>query len=308
MKETSVMASISRDSITFRKQVLIDVGTYKGDLPSFGTDIEKKIKTFKKSFGVDAFADLLRLSGAIPESIQADSSEEKRYSKFTDVLLSVALNELGLASLVLDERSDSADVEAVGNGINLVGDAKAFRLSRTAKNQKDFKVQAMHKWKNGKQHALLVCPIYQLPSSSSQIYHQAETDEVCIFTYSHLSILVRLASLSSQAEARKLLLTVLDSTFKLLTPSKSAVDYWKSVNTAFISHSALCSRLWSEEKQLINPTIEECKKEALQFYQTERTRIMSLSHSDAIKEILHLTNIDTKIRCVKSVVNKLSME
>ena len=303
------MASISIDSITFRQQVLQDTNTYKGELPDFGKFVEKKVNAFKKAHGVDAFADVLRLSGAIPETIKADSSEEKRYSKFTDVMLSIAFEEIGLTSVVLDERSDSADVEAVGkNGINLVGDAKAFRLSRTAKNQKDFKVQAMNKWKNGKPHALLVCPIYQLPSSSSQIYYQAITNDVCVFTYSHLSILVRLANRLQKADAQDLLLKVLDSTFKLLLPSKSANEYWKSVNGAFAAHSQTCSQLWSEEKLLIDPTIKVCKTEALRFYQAERARIMALSRDDAIKEILAITNIDAKIRSVNSVDNKLSLE
>jgi hypothetical protein len=37
-------------------------------------------------------------------------------------------------------RADSADVEGATKDYTIVGDAKAFRLSRTAKNQKDFKV------------------------------------------------------------------------------------------------------------------------------------------------------------------------
>jgi hypothetical protein len=41
-----------------------------------------------------------------------------------------------------------------------IADAKAFRLSRTAKNQKDFKIQAMDSWKRGKPFAMVVCPIY----------------------------------------------------------------------------------------------------------------------------------------------------
>ncbi len=73
---------------------------------------------------------------------------------------------------------------------SFVADAKVFRLSRTAKNQKDFKIQAMDNWKFGKPFAMVVCPLYQIPSKNSQIYQQASARNVCIFSYSHLAVLV----------------------------------------------------------------------------------------------------------------------
>lgn len=91
-----------------------------------------------------ALIDHLRLCGSIPEQYGHDTSEEKLYSKYTDALLAAAYRYIGLTSVVLDERADAADVEAVGAGYSLVADAKVFRLSRTAKNQKDFKIDAMH--------------------------------------------------------------------------------------------------------------------------------------------------------------------
>ncbi len=124
------------------------------------------------------------------------------YSKYTDCLLSLAYTNLGLKSIVLKERADAADVEAFAKDYSFVADAKAFRLSRTAKNQKDFKVQAMHGWKRGKPYAMVVCPIYQLPTSSSQIYQQAISQNVCIFTYSHLSLLLSYSEIEGQAKAQ----------------------------------------------------------------------------------------------------------
>ena len=82
---------------------------------------------------------------------------------------------------------------------SFVADAKAFRLSRTAKNQKDFKVEAMDGWKHGKPFAMVVCPVYQLPSRTSQIYQQAVARSVCICTYTHLAVLVRYAKITGQS-------------------------------------------------------------------------------------------------------------
>lgn len=82
------------------------------------------------------FADILRQIGIIPEFIAHDSTEEKLFSKASDIVLARAFRELGLNSWVLHERADSADVIAESKiyGYTFVADAKAFRLSRTAKN------------------------------------------------------------------------------------------------------------------------------------------------------------------------------
>ena len=99
----------------------------------------EKLNNFISS--VDSFIDILSQIGTIPESIAHDSTEEKLFAKVSDAVLSRAFRELGLKSTVLSERADSADVIAQSDiyGYTLVADAKAFRLSRTAKNQKDFR-------------------------------------------------------------------------------------------------------------------------------------------------------------------------
>ncbi|MCL1831918.1 MAG: HindIII family type II restriction endonuclease [Oscillospiraceae bacterium] len=110
-------------------------------------DAAEKLNNFISS--TDDFMDILTQIGTIPESISLDSTEEKLFSKASDMVLSRAFRELGLKSTVLSERADSADVIADSNihGYTLVADAKAFRLSRTAKNQKDFKVVALSGWR-----------------------------------------------------------------------------------------------------------------------------------------------------------------
>lgn len=81
--------------------------------------------------------DHLRLCGNIPESYGHNTTEEKLYSKYTDSLLCFAYQKIGLKSMVIAERADVADVEAFAKDYSFVADAKAFRLSRTAKNQKN---------------------------------------------------------------------------------------------------------------------------------------------------------------------------
>lgn len=140
---------------------------------SFGDDSTKMITELRAEIGkegAEALLDHLRLCGAVPEHYGHDSSEEKLYSKYTDAIISETLTAIGLKSVVINARADTADVQAHGGGYSLVADAKAFRLSRTAKNLKDFKIQAMDGWRNGLDYAVAVCPIYQLPNRTRQIY------------------------------------------------------------------------------------------------------------------------------------------
>ena len=139
-----------------------------------------------------AFVGTLRQIGIIPESLQHDSTEEKLFSKASDFVLSRAFRELGLKSAVIKARADSADViaESQIHGYSLAADAKAFRLSRTAKNQKDFKVAALSEWRRDNDYAVLCAPYFQYPAKTSQIYSQALSNNVCLVSWEHLIFMI----------------------------------------------------------------------------------------------------------------------
>ncbi|RYU92778.1 HindIII family type II restriction endonuclease [Emticicia agri] len=270
---------------------------------NFGDDFEKlKIELEKEinDEGILVLIDHLRLCGSIPESYSHDSSEEKLYSKYTDCLLALTFNALGLKSLVLTERSDAADVEVVGNDFSFVADAKAFRLSRTAKNQKDFKVDAMHGWKRGKTNAMVVAPIYQLPRASSQIYQSALIRDVCIFTYSHLSLLLNFLSIEGEAKTQALLHKVFKAV-PLIPPSKNSTDYWMGINKTLFEFSESIEKLWLEEKQASIESIRIAKEVDLTFLARQREQIMKMSHKEALEELIRVKKIDSKIITINEV-------
>ena len=292
---------ICPESISYRKDCIQRMTKLTSDLPKFAEQICIEVDDLTLRYGLDFFLDLLRISANIPEIIRPDSSEEKRYSKFTDSLLSCGLTRLGLISTILDARADSADVEAYQNDpqISLVGDAKAFRMSRTAKNQKDFKVSAMDKWKHGLPYALLVCPLYQLPASNSQIYYQAIERNVCILSYNHLCALIKTAS-ENKRSALLTLKELLCATEKL-TPNKLAYNYWRCINETLTSND-LARHFWQAEKRYVQKIVELGKAEALEYFAHERERICCLSREEAIKEIIFLKGIDSKIKAVNNFV------
>lgn len=214
----------------------------------------------------------------------------------------MAYTALGLKSLVLKERADAADVEAFAKDYSFVADAKAFRLSRTAKNQKDFKVQAMHGWKRAKPYAMVVCPIYQLPTSSSQIYQQATTQNVCVFTYSHLALLLSYSEVEGQAKAQQLLKKIFE-TIQALNPSKNATDYWLAINKIILSFSKKIQPLWDIEKGVATESIAVAKEEALTFLAQEREKIMRMSHKEALKELIKVHKIESRIKTINAITD-----
>jgi len=291
---------ISEEAISRRKYWIEEIRKLSGNFGNDSERLEKELEIEINEKGVSALVDHLRLCGNIPESFAHDSSEEKLYSKYTDILLSIAFKKLGLKSLVLKDRADSADVEVFAKDFSFVADAKAFRLSRTAKNQKDFKVQAMDSWKRGKLFAMVVCPIYQLPNSSSQIYLQATSRNVCVFTYSHLTLLLAYSEKESKEKAQQLLLNIFE-TIPTLNPSKSANDYWITINRVMLYYSKLVEPLWDIEKEVAVESINIAKDEALTFLAKEREKIMRMSHDEAVIELIKVYKIESKIKTIKAV-------
>ena len=289
-----------RDAESRRAYWVSELASLSG---SFGDDTAKVIAELRSEIdneGQAALLDHLRICGAMPEHYGHDSSAEKLYSKYTDAVISEGFGAIGLQSVVLDERADAADVQAKAPTYSLVADAKAFRLSRTAKNQKDFKVQAMDGWRGGLDFAIVVCPIYQLPSRMSQIYQQAIARNVCVLSYSHLAALVGLRIRTDSETSTAGLRSVLERV-SLLHPSKSAVDYWTGINGALVEGLGAHRELWEEEKIGTVAALQLVKNESLTALREERDRLLGLSHDEALKELVKMAGVDSRIAKVESV-------
>ena len=299
------MEIITEEQVENRKYWIDNLSRLSGD---FGVDAERIEQELRQEIqahdinriDIDTLLGHLRLCGAIPECYGPDTSEEKLYSKYTDAVIHKAYTAMGFTSVVLKERADVADVECVTDGYSFVADAKAFRLSRTAKNQKDFKVEAMDNWKHGKPYAMVVCPVYQLPYRTSQIYQQAAARSVCIATYTHLAVLARYAHESTRSKALGLVHEVF-KTVEAMNPSKSANSYWQAVNRTLLDFDDIIGKIWREEKLASNESMLILREEALTFLAAERERIMRLSRTEAIREVLEGRKVDSKIQTVESI-------
>lgn len=250
--------------------------------------------------------------GVIPEDIGHDSTEEKLFSKATDIVLAKTLQELGLSASVNKERANCADVVAKSNIHNytLVADAKAFRLSRTAKNQKDFKVKSMVDWKGDNDYSVLVCPFYQYPKSNSQIYGQALDNNVCLLSWEHLLLFLD----KGLKESKTLSLSKVWNISDTLSSKVTIKDKDRNTNFHESGNQIICNEYGikfsdlSDLLRLCRNKIVQRGEEEIKFWEKKIEEIETYSKEQAIKELLSALKLRQKISAIKKYIDSLNGE
>lgn len=270
-----------------------------------------EVRKFVNEMDIRNFKKIVKQIGTIPEVIEHDSTEEKLYSKASDIVLSRCFRELGMASKALDERGDSADIIAesrAGYNYSLVADAKCFRLSRTAKNQKDFKVSNLSDWRGSEnEYAVLVAPYFQYPQNKSQIYSKALENNVCLFTWEHISIMLHMGI----KENTKFSLESLWNSSQMIARDKTLV--FANAKSCFlpridgyvakkigISESDF-SDLLNEYKNII---ISRGEFE-IEYWNDCIAKINKYTREEAIQELIKAKKLHEKILAINAYVEKL---
>ncbi len=236
--------------------------------------------------------------GIIPERFSHDSSEEKLWAKYCDILLNRSFNILGIESEVIRVRGDSADIRGVTEEYSIVGDAKAFRLSRTAKNQKDFKVTALNDWRRNDTYACLVGPLYQYPNRSSQIYEQAEEHNVTLLSYVHVRFLL------DHAANEKL--ERIWNVARSLSPQKDARRYWEAVDDEIVAITATSYDELRSYKQMEINEIHAVGLQEISYWESVKKGHHELSREDAIRRLIRAEKIDQKIEVIRKSMDRVS--
>ncbi len=232
--------------------------------------------------------------GVIPEIFEQNSSEEKLWAKYCDILLALAFNEIGLKANVLRARGNSADVFAQAGNYTLVSDGKAFRLSRTAKNQKDFKVSALNDWRKKDTYACLVAPLTQYPNTTSQIYSQAVTHNVTLLSYTHLLFLVEHGTSG-----------VLEDLWRIasnLKVSDEAKVYWSEVDRIVLTLCGKSKQELEAIKAVEIAKLRELGEEGITFWQSKAVEYRSLTKNEAIEKLIKAEKIESKIVTIQRAI------
>lgn len=239
--------------------------------------------------------------GIMPEVFNHDSSEEKLWAKASDILLACSLNHIGFQAEVIGTRGNSADVLAKTTDYALVGDAKTFRLSRTAKNQKDFKITALDNWRKGNQYAVLIAPFLQYPTKSSQIYAQAVDRNVTMLSYTHLKMMLDHyinQDLRPLWETGNRILEKVDS----VTMKEQAYNYWSNINDCLCSVLDIDPIQWDQYLQFEMDRTTEIGLEGISFWKNKVEEYKQLTHSEAISRLIKAEKIESKIRAIEKSI------
>jgi HindIII restriction endonuclease len=257
--------------------------------------LEKNIQLSKQ----DLSNNLIQM-GVLPEVFAHDSSEEKNWAKLSDIILSQALNFLGIESEVLRARGNSADVFGKTKNYTIVGDAKTFRLSRTAKNQKDFKIKALDDWRKENTFAILVSPLAQYPTNSSQIYTQAIEKNVTLLSYLHLQLLLESEKISNLETLWK---TGIDLQQKLPKNdwNKSKI-YWQEINQNVCNVTNVDISVLDKYKQKEIEITQSLGLEGIDYWQNTIENYKKLSKEEAIKKLIKAEKIENKIVTIKKAI------
>lgn len=277
--------------LTVRNQVVMFVAELARTQFAFD-ELERRVRAFNQQQLIEALLEC----GVIPEAFEHDSSEEKLWAKYCDILLAMAFEALGMSAQVIRLRGNSADVLATGHGHTIVGDAKAFRLSRTAKNQKDFKVKALNDWRRENTFACLVAPLTQFPNTRSQIYEQAVEMNVALFSYTHLRFLIEQNFITSLETLWRLPAT--------LNRTGSAVDYWAAIDNAICLLCDSDLSTLNNLKQLEIDKQRELGNEGIEFWTQKIAEYEKLSQAEAVTRLIKSEKIEAKIRTIRRAINE----
>lgn len=253
-----------------------------------------------KSLKRDEISQLLLTCGIIPENFDHDSSQEKLWAKYGDILFSLTLNQLNISSQVIRMRGNSADILAQTSDYTLVGDAKAFRLSRTAKNQKDFKISALNDWRGKHTFACLIAPLYQYPTRKSQIYQQAQKHHVLMLSYVHLKFLLDFMPNTS--------LKPLWQMPELLDIDADGIGYWKLVDDICLNLTGQPIKSLSDYKQLELDHVKMMGNWSIAYWQDIIAQYQQLSQQEAVRRLILSEKIEQKIITIRQTVERLITE
>lgn len=253
------------------------------------------------------FISLITEIGTIPEDIEHDSTEEKLYTKVSDIILAKCFMELGLKSEVIRERANCADIIARSqyHNYSLVADAKAFRLSRTAKNQKDFKVECMINWRGDHDYSVLCCPYFQYPKCRSQIYGQAIQGNVLLFSWEYFSILLKNNVMETESFNLGKIWNYSSYLAKSVTVENMEICFFDLQNDYIKSFFNLTENEFLNEFEKYKENIILRGESEIKFWQDKIEIINSYTRSQAIEELIKSLKLNQKIVSINTYINKL---
>jgi len=255
-------------------------------------------------------AEIITEIGVIPEDIAHDSSEEKLYSKTSDIIFAKALECIGFDVNVLRERANAADIVARSkfHNYSLVGDAKVFRLSRTAKNAKDFKVDSMDRWRGSEDFSVLACPYFQYPTRKSQIYKEALDGNVMLFSWEWLYIMLKEDVKETQIQNLREIWNQSAIIAQRTTVANTTKCFMHEQDKNICHLLGISEGKYVQYFDQIKRKLQARGQVEILYYEGEIRRVKNMDRDEAIKELLEKMNLESKIEQIKGFIDKITKE
>jgi type II restriction enzyme len=182
-----------------------------------------------------------------------------------------------------------------------VADAKAFRLSRTALNPKDYKIAALSGWKR-KANADYACLIGSFfPKGTSRVYQEAVAHNVTLLSYTHLLFVL------SADNWKSIDLKPLWELNNSLSQVKrvDAKVYWKTLNKWF-QHNVKSKVKWEKIQSDYSANIREQGKQQINYWKEQKAKVKSMNKEEMARQLLIHMGVDGKIAQIRKRIEQLS--
>lgn len=222
----------------------------------------------------------------LPESFFHDSSEEKLWAKFSDMLLAKSLGFLGFETEVIIQRGDTGDVKATNQIYSIIGDAKTSRLSLSTLNAKDLKIPSLDGWRGDDyQYSLMLASFGKFLRKKSRAYSEAVNHNVTIISYVHLSFLL----LHYNNEDLERLWTIGRDLSERNYNFQEARPFWNAVDTMLCEILGKDINDFIAHKQVENKKIEILGQKEIKILKRqiseEKTRFEGISKNEIIQQL-----------------------
>jgi type II restriction enzyme len=163
----------------------------------------------------------------------------------------------------------------------------------------------MADWKGDNDYSVLVCPYYQYPKSRSQIYGQALNDNITLFSWEYLAILLE----NNVYENEEVNISNLWNICSTLSGNTNVANR----NHCFLSNQDDIIKLYLKIDDInFNTYFEKCRKNIItrgeneiKYWEDKIIEIKKYTREQAIKELLLSLKLNEKISSIKKYIDSL---
>jgi type II restriction enzyme len=156
-------------------------------------------------------------------------------------------------------------------------------------------------------NAVLVAPYYQYPRTASQIYGQALDDNVCLFSWEHLALLLR----SGIKESERVTLAPVWSLSAALAERVTVSNKTRNASFHELGNDLICAHLGIERTRLDaelgryrQATIQRGFEE-ISFWEARIAEISEFTRERAITELVLALKVNEKISSIRKFIRSI---